>query len=543
MKRYILTCAASLMALVGWTQELTTEQMQLRKDVYSTLKSNGYTDANIDRDGDVIFKRDGIVYWVSVNENWQDPYMLCVCTGFPYDDDKNFTKENVEGCLSMVNQLKTVKLFCDDNTYTLRSDIICKDAAVFKQTIEAILGEQEKAQQYIAETISSGLGGVDLTGNKEAIFEKAFILYIGGDYGKAFKLFSYVADAGYPPAYSMLGMMYEDGEGVSRNEALMVENYDKAIENGQSWCGYKLGKYYYDNKKYPKALDYFTMTSACDNSYRSESYYMVGLMNEEGSGVTKNLSKAIQNYRKAVEYSDKLESEGRLALIRLGEEVENPSEFVDISKSMLADLTAEDMYTKGEEYENGMNNRKVSLPKAYGYFKASADRNNTKAMLKMGDIYVSKYYPFNDKSKSDKYYSKVFKALKQQESNSGDANYQLGKMYMNGLGVEQNKDIAMSYFKTAIGKGVTDANYELGLIFKEALEYVEAFNCFMTAAENEHPAAMLEVARAYDSGLGTSKNKDNAISWYLKCENTDSPSSIEATEVLRKLRTNDDEKE
>ena len=541
MKRYIITLIAC-MTVFFCHAELNTDQMQLRRNIVTALSSAGYK-PNIDQDGDIFFTEDNARYWVSINENWNNPFIVTLYTEYLYNSDKARTKDNVEACVSVVNQMKTVKLFCKDLAYVLRSDILCKDAAVFKNTFKSIVAEQKKAQEYIKETVTSGLGGLDLTGNKDAIYDKALGLYQKEDYYQAFKLFNYLAENGYPLAYSMLGMAYENGEGVSKDEGLMIQNYEKAIENGESWCAYNLGSYYYDKKNYRQAMEYFIQSSSSENPFRSDAYYMVGQMNEYGNGVAKNISTAIQNYRKAVEYSSELESKGRMALIRLGEQVDDPKDFVDISKALINGLSSDDMYNKGYEHENGLNNRSVSLPKAYGYYKASAEKNNAKANVKMGEIYISKFYPFNDKAKSDKYYAKAFKSLKQQEAYSGDACYQLGMIYKDGLSVDKNPELAVSYFKTASAKGNVDAYYELGLIYQNELERVEAFNCFMKAAEKGLPIAMLEVAKAYETGLGTSRNREQAINWYTKCEKTNTSYSKVASEALKKMGKVDDEKE
>lgn len=542
MKRYILTLIACTAMLFGYA-ELNTDQLQLRRNIVAALTSAGYK-PNIDEDGDVIFNDDNTRYWVSIEETWNYPFMVTMGASYVYNSDNGRTKANIEPCVSVVNQMKAVKLYCKDFTYMLCSDIICRDADMFKQTFKNILAEHKKAQKYITETISSGLGGLDLTGNKDEILYSAMEMYIKGEYYKAFKIFKYLSDAGYAPAYSMLGMAYENGDGVSKNEDLMIEYYDKAIENGESWCAYPLGRYYYDKKNYSKALDYYTQSSSSENYYRPDSYYMVGQMNENGYGVVKNMAAAIKNYRKAVEYSSELESKGRMALIRLGVQVDDPKDFVDISKALLTGLTSDDMYNKGYEYEHGLNNRAVSLPKAYGYYKASAEKGNAKANVKMGEIYMSKFYPFNDKAKAEKYYAKAYKTLKQQEGYSGDACYQLGMMYKDGLSVEKNPELAVSYFKSASARGNANAYYELGLIYQNELERVEAFNCFMKAAEKGLPEAMLEVAKAYETGLGTSRNRDQAINWYSKCEDTGSSYSKAASEALKKMgRIDDDDDE
>lgn len=542
MYRFLIFLTVFISSMAVFGKELNGEQLQLRRGIVSLLSSKGYN-PNVDEDGDVIFYKDNVRYWVNVNENWDKPYLITVFVIYNYEPELGYGKNAMEAAISTINQRKTVKLFIEDYNYTLRSDIITKDIQLFNETFDAILSELEASHDDIMYIVNSGFGGIDLTGNKELLYNEALNLYNREDYYQAFKLFNFLAENGYPLAYSMLGMAYENGDGVAKDEKQMLKNYEKALENGQTWCAYNLGCYYYDKGNYQKALDYFKIASDTDNPFRSEAYFMIGKMFEDGKGVNKNLTQAIQNYRNSVEYSTELESNGRLALIRLGEQIEKPSEFKEISKSLLAGLSAEDMYQKGVEYENGLNNRTISLPKAYGYYKAAADRNHTDANLKMGEIYLSKYYPFKDKTKSDKYYSKAFKTLKQQEGVSGVANYHLGIMYKEGLGIEKNPDLAMGHFKNASEKGMPEANYELGLIYQQENEDVEAFNYFLKAAEKNVPAAMYEVGLSYLNGKGVNRNSENAAIWFRKCMKINSPFASEARRELRKMGSLDDEKE
>ena len=540
--KHILALAALTLSFSGLAKTFNKEQQMLRLDIVKQLTADGLK-PNIDEDGDVSFTKNDIKYFVILNENWNNPFIYTIYSGFQYDREKDFSRENMEALISLINQNKTVKLYCDDGGYTLRTDVLCKDGTIFKPTFDAIIKQQEKARKEIVETITNGLGGLDLTGNKETIFERAMGYYQDEDYYKSYKLFKYLADEGYAPAYSFLGVSYQDGLGVTKDEDLMVENYEKAIDNGETWIAYNLADYYYGKRKYDKALELYTLCSGSDNAFRSDAYYMIGQINEKGRGIPVNLTKAIQCYKKSVEYSTELESNARLALIRLEQQVENPADFVDISKSLLVGLTPQEMFEKGYEYEHGLNNRTVSLPKAYGYYKASADKNYPQSFAKMGEIYISDFYPFKDKAKSDKYYEKAYKIFKQREGYDADAAYQLGMMFKEGRGVSKDQAQAITYFKNAAERGNTEANYELGLIYQGEMEPVDAFDCFMKAADKGLAKAMFEVAKAYETGMGTGRNREQAISWYTKCSETDTSIANEASAALKRLGKVDDEKE
>lgn len=538
--RYIFAIIALVLAFTAGAKTLNKEQKLLRIDIVKQLEEDGLK-PKLDGEGDIDFTKDGVSYHVVFEETWNDPFLFEIYSGFVYDDSNNHTRSIVEPLVSVINQNTKVKMRCNNSGYLFYSTVICNDGSIFKPTYKEIIKQQSLALKELDEIIGAGLIGIDLTGNKETILDRAMKYFQDSDYPTAFKLLRYLADEGYAPSYSLLGFCYQDGLGVSKNEKLMVEYYEKAIENGDNFIGYNLGEYYYNKRKYDKAFDLFKLCSGSENSFRSDAYYMMGKMYEEGQGVTASLSKAIQNYKKSVEYSTELESDGRLALIRLNQQVENPNDFVDISKSLLSGLTPYEMYKKGYEYENGLNNRNVSLPKAYGYYKAAADKNYPQSFAKMGDIYISKFYPFNDKVKSDKYYKKAFNLFNKRSDS--DALYQLGMLYKEGHGVDKNQDEAIGYFKKAADRGSADANYELGLIYQEEMETVDAFNYFKQAADKGHAKAMFEVAKAYETGKGTDRDRDKAILWYSKCANTDDRISSEASSALKRLYTVEDEKE
>ena len=537
-KKSLCVFLSLLLASSVFAADLDVSQREFRLELLRALGIEGFN-PDIDDDGDIKFKDGNITYYVSVDARWKDPFMIDFFTQIPYDDE--YTNAVMQNCISLVGQFKTVKLFCGSIAYVYRSEIFCLSAEAFKTSFKAILTQMRDAQAEVASIVEAGIGDLNLATDKDQIFARAKALYASEDFDKSFAVFKLLGSAGYAPAYRYLGESYENGAGVIANTGKMIQYYEKAIEEGDYWSAYKLADYYYGKKEYGKAYNLFLKCASNENENKSNAMFKLGYMQEHGLGVAANREQAEQSYRKSVQYATRLECDARLALMSMGVPVENKSEFVEATKVMLMGISSpQELYNIGYEYENGQNKRFVSLPKAYAYYKAAADRGYEKAYVKMGDIYISKYYPFNDKAKSDKYYQKAFKIYSQKADRSGEACYELGNMYKNGLGVARDMDQAKFYFKKGAMANDRNASYEYGLICKADLEYPEAFAYFNQAAEKAHVLAMYELAKLYEEGLGTDMNRSKAIEWYRKCTECDSSILPEARKALRRLGSRED---
>lgn len=539
MKRILSIIGLLLFMVIGLkAKDFNKEQLALRLELVKFLSSEGFQ-PKIDEDGDVVFKYNDLKHYLIINADWNNPFIVTLYIQFSYDNDQ-YTRKNLENCISTVAQHKVVKLYCMEKSFVYRSDIFCENADVVKMAFYPMLEQIDAARKDVATTLAAGLGGIDITNNKDAVFEKAIEYYRNEEYNMSFPLFKYLAGSGFEKAYGYLGLAYELGEGVSQDESLMKKYYDKAMENGVYWCAYRLGYYHYTKRNYANAMNNFIKCGANENPFRSDALYLAGKMHENGEGTERSVTQAILCYKKSVQYATQLECDARLALIRMGETIEHEDEFVDATKTMLMGLTPKEMYKTGEEYELGMNNRYVSLTKAYAFYKAAADKGYTKAIIKMGEIYISKFYPFNDKVKSDKYYSKAIRIYKKNIKSDGNACYELGNMYHNGYGIEKNLEQAKYYYKSGALLGDINAAWKIGLIYKDEMEYADAFKFLLKSADGGQGMAMYELAKLYENGLGTSYNKDKAIEWYQKCSVSSCKASSDAKKALKRLDTNAD---
>ena len=534
MKKIFLSVIFGVLATMGIVaQDFNDAQLALRLGIVEYLSEEGFQ-PKIDQDGDVRFRHKDLSYYFIINEDWdENPLLVTLYLGFSYDD--TFTREKLEKCIPLEAKYKVVKLYCSESSYSYRSDVFCKDAEVLKSTFYSVLAEINALKENVDVTVNSGLSDIGLDADQDEVFKKAMEYYYDDDYDQSYPLFKHLAENGYAPAYGYMGLAYELGEGTSRDEDLMETYFIRAIDNGSYWCAYRLGNYYYENGDYDAAMDNYLKCGANENGFQSEALYKAGKMYEEGVGRTKDLARAVICYKKSVQHASMLGCDARLALMRLGEEVESKEDFVEATKTMLAGMTPEEMYEEGEQYEYGRGGRDVSLTKAYAYFKAAADRGNAEAMGKMGEIYVSEFYPFNDKSKSDKYYSKALKAYKKMVDTDGNACYEIGYMYQNGLGVDKDLGQAKYYYKEGALLGDNNAAWRLGLIYKNEMEYTDAYNFLLKAADGGQGMAMFELAKLFESGLGTSYSKEKAIEWYKRCVESNYRASDDAKEALKRL--------
>lgn len=105
---------------------------------------------------------------------------------------------------------------------------------------------------------------------------------------------------------------------------------------------------------------------------------------------------------------------------------------------------------------------------------------------------------------------------------SGDANaqYRLGYMYANGLGIPQNNSKAVFWYHKAATQGEVTAQNALGTFYTAGLgvpqDYAHALYWYSKAAKQNYAAAQYGLGYLYEHGLGVSKNYDRAVHWYRK---------------------------
>ncbi len=99
-----------------------------------------------------------------------------------------------------------------------------------------------------------------------------------------------------------------------------------------------------------------------------------------------------------------------------------------------------------------------------------------------------------------------------------EAQYNLGMLYLKGLGVARNPEEAFRWLSLAGEHSFADAEFQVGLMREKGVgvrqDYAQAQLWFTLAAERGDSEAEVSLADLYDEGHGVQKDLARAVYWY-----------------------------
>ena len=117
------------------------------------------------------------------------------------------------------------------------------------------------------------------------------------------------------------------------------------------------------------------------------------------------------------------------------------------------------------------------------------------------------------------------------EQGYAPAQYNLGVMYEDGLGVPQDYAEAVKWFRLSAEQGYTSAQYNLGLMYDKGAgvrqDYAEDVKWGRLAAEQGHASAQNNLGVAYKLGNGVLQSNVIAHMWFNIASANGSPESGE----------------
>jgi len=106
------------------------------------------------------------------------------------------------------------------------------------------------------------------------------------------------------------------------------------------------------------------------------------------------------------------------------------------------------------------------------------------------------------------------------EKGSTFAQYNVGVMYANGLGIEKNEKEAVKWYQKAAAQGEADAQLNLGMMYSAGRgvekDPKKAMEWYLRAAEQGNASAQNNIGSLYFNGEGVQKDDRKAVEWYSK---------------------------
>lgn len=308
---------------------------------------------------------------------------------------------------------------------------------VGKSYLEGICYETnyEKAYYYL----NKGYEALD-TDCIEALGDMYYSgLYVKKDISKALELYNKSIDFGNTSLYFKVGKIYEEENLI--NEAISA--YDSGSKIGDIRCDQRLGIIYYNgegvSRDLDKAIKYIEKAAANKSPH---AMYMLGIaylrQNKFGEDTLKVTKKLLDE---AYELKSAYAAE-YLAFLMLndkksGKEI-NEKKLLEYLEFGFESGIVGSLFQYGYIYENGIAVEK-DLEKAYYYYKNAADKGYVKAIVKIASWYKLGLFLQQDINESIKLYSKAA------EYNDVEAIKSLIEIYELGIGNSKSDLKAVGY--------------------------------------------------------------------------------------------------
>ena len=328
---------------------------------------------------------------------------------------------------------------------------------------------------------------------------------------EAVKWYRKAAEQGNAVAQYNLGRCYEYALGVKKDISKAIEFYRRAAERGEVHAQYHLGWCYAHGegveKNQVKAIEWYH--SAAGRGFKW-AQYILGQAYEFGDGVDKNMEKAVELYMEAAEQGEisSINSLGRIYSAR-----KNFSEAIKWYHKGAEKGDDGSMVALGDLYRKEVKD----MSKAVEWFRMAAERGNAFAHYRLGWCYENGKGVPKDMSEAVKWYEKGMR------NNKLDAVvlFYLGQsLEFGNSATEKDLTKAVIYYRMAAMKGHVGAQFNLGYCYANGdgteKDMAQAVTWYRKAAEQGYATAQCNLGVYYESGNGVKKDMTQAITWYRK---------------------------
>ena len=147
-------------------------------------------------------------------------------------------------------------------------------------------------------------------------------------------------------------------------------------------------------------------------------------------------------------------------------------------------------------------------------YRKSAEQGDADAQFNLGRCY------YNGQGVDKDYTQAVYWYRKSAEQGQAGAQNNLGVCYESGRGVEKDLTQAVHWYRKSAEQGDADAQNSLGECYYRgegiAKDFVQAVNWYRKSAEQGDAAAQYNLGLCYNFGRGVDKDYTQAVHWYRK---------------------------
>lgn len=142
MKRFLLVLLMTVFGMSMAYADLNPAQQALQGEIFVFLSEEGLS-PDIDSDGDIFFKIEGVQYYVIIDEDDVSPMFVTLSRIYSYD--KKYTKENLTLAQNEINLYKGIKVLMLANEYRVQAELYLTSIDTFKFAFYKLTNQLKEA--------------------------------------------------------------------------------------------------------------------------------------------------------------------------------------------------------------------------------------------------------------------------------------------------------------------------------------------------------------------------------------------------------------
>ena len=367
-------------------------------------------------------------------------------------------------------------------------------------------------------------------------FQQAAAAYEHRDYVVALTGFKILADQGDKYAQEFLGLMYEEGQGVAKDEQQAAMWYRKSAEQGSAGAQNSLGLMYESGRGVPtdyyQAAQWFRKAAEQGDAH---GQYKLGYMYAQGRGVPQDDRQAAAWFLKAAEQGNVWAQYSLGVIYSKGDSQDDRQAFSWYRKA------AEQGYAEAQVQLGGMFVNGQGVPKdlkqAELWFRKAAAQGHAAAQRNVADLERLALIDKGDSPDS----RLAAQAKTAAEQGNVEAQRAYGISLKLGRGVPQDKQAAVVWYRRAADQGDDIAQTLLGNSYKNGdgvpQDPQKGAYWLRKAAEQGNGQAQLLLGTMYHAGLGVPKDDQMSYFWILLARSSGNKDAERGLEVSGGLLT------